>query len=496
MRRRPGAEPAHPTSVARHRCRVLPRGPRRRRHRTADRAGAAGSAGTAASVCPGPAGRGRAGSAAAGSRHRRPAGGGLRGVRDRSPASQRGTRRQPWPRTARGVRPPAAPAHRRQHAHRNPSVHAPLPVLVGREVELRTMRRLLADAAAGSGSALLVRGTPGVGKSALLRAAAAEAAERGFGVLSTAGVETERWFPFAALHLLLQPVIASCRGTAGCAPGHLARSVRRRGRSARRTSGRVRRAGTSRGRRRPATGPAALRRRAMVRHTQPGGAELRRPANPRPLHPDRGRRPPRQHRAAHRGGSAGTTAGTPRPYGRRRSAGCRHAWPGAVDAGAHPGTLRGQSAGPGRTTQGRPGHRRGRTRPATDPATEGRVRRSYRHGEPFLPYVSSCPGRGADRGAGPAPRRVEPAHRLGRHRGRAARERRCGTGHSPRPPARIPSSADALGHLRTSDGHRAGGRSPHSGVSAARRTGASAISSGRGHVRPGRRTGRPARAVR
>jgi DNA-binding SARP family transcriptional activator/DNA-binding CsgD family transcriptional regulator len=84
---------------------------------------------------------------------------------------------------------------------------SPRPVLVGREAELRTMRRLLADAVAGSGSALLVRGTPGVGKSALLRAVAADAAERGFGVLSTAGVETERWFPFAALHLLLQPVL-------------------------------------------------------------------------------------------------------------------------------------------------------------------------------------------------------------------------------------------------------------------------------------------------
>ncbi|MDY7087393.1 MAG: BTAD domain-containing putative transcriptional regulator [Actinomycetota bacterium] len=83
----------------------------------------------------------------------------------------------------------------------------PRPAMVGRDAELRSLSRLLTDAAAGRGSALLVRGTPGVGKSALLRAAAAEAAERGFGVLSTAGVETERWFPFAALHLLLQPVL-------------------------------------------------------------------------------------------------------------------------------------------------------------------------------------------------------------------------------------------------------------------------------------------------
>ncbi|MER7280989.1 BTAD domain-containing putative transcriptional regulator [Dactylosporangium sp. NPDC000244] len=82
----------------------------------------------------------------------------------------------------------------------------PAPVMVGRDAELRAMRRLLTDATAGRGSALLVHGTPGVGKSALLRAVGADAAQRGFIILSTAGVETERWFPFAALHLLLQPI--------------------------------------------------------------------------------------------------------------------------------------------------------------------------------------------------------------------------------------------------------------------------------------------------
>ncbi|MFF5288896.1 AAA family ATPase [Paractinoplanes globisporus] len=80
------------------------------------------------------------------------------------------------------------------------------PAMIGREAELSTLRNLLAEAGHGRGSTLLVHGTAGVGKSALLRAAGADAAERGFTVLSTAGVETERWFPFAALHLLLQPM--------------------------------------------------------------------------------------------------------------------------------------------------------------------------------------------------------------------------------------------------------------------------------------------------
>ncbi|BCJ61793.1 ATP-binding protein [Micromonospora endophytica] len=80
------------------------------------------------------------------------------------------------------------------------------PVLVGRDAERDSLRRLLAETAAGHGHTLLIHGPPGVGKSALLRTVAADAADRGFAVLSTAGVETERWFPFAALHLLLQPV--------------------------------------------------------------------------------------------------------------------------------------------------------------------------------------------------------------------------------------------------------------------------------------------------
>ncbi|MGW2937559.1 ATP-binding protein [Streptomyces sp. NPDC001156] len=78
--------------------------------------------------------------------------------------------------------------------------------MIGRDEELRTLRGVLSDAAAGHGDVLLVHGTAGVGKSALLRTFGAEAAESGFRVLRTSGVETEQWLPFAALQLLLQPV--------------------------------------------------------------------------------------------------------------------------------------------------------------------------------------------------------------------------------------------------------------------------------------------------
>ncbi len=80
--------------------------------------------------------------------------------------------------------------------------------MIGRDEELRILRRLLTDAADGRGSALLIHGTAGVGKSALLRTVGAEGTEGGFKVLSAAGVETERWLPFAALQLLLQPAAA------------------------------------------------------------------------------------------------------------------------------------------------------------------------------------------------------------------------------------------------------------------------------------------------
>jgi DNA-binding CsgD family transcriptional regulator len=77
--------------------------------------------------------------------------------------------------------------------------------MIGRDEELRTLRALLTETAAGHGSALLVHGTTGVGKSALLHTIGADAAESGFRVLRTSGVETEQWLPFAALQLLLQP---------------------------------------------------------------------------------------------------------------------------------------------------------------------------------------------------------------------------------------------------------------------------------------------------
>src|ERR1700683_4801212 len=51
--------------------------------------------------------------------------------------------------------------------------------LIGRESEMATLTGLMKEAARGRGSSVLIEGEPGIGKSALVRAVAAEAAEAG-----------------------------------------------------------------------------------------------------------------------------------------------------------------------------------------------------------------------------------------------------------------------------------------------------------------------------
>jgi predicted ATPase len=78
--------------------------------------------------------------------------------------------------------------------------------LLGRDPECAAIDRLLDDARAGAGGALVVRCEPGIGKSALLDYAKQRAVP--MAVLSAAGVEAESDLAFAALHGLLRPVLA------------------------------------------------------------------------------------------------------------------------------------------------------------------------------------------------------------------------------------------------------------------------------------------------
>ena len=79
--------------------------------------------------------------------------------------------------------------------------------LVGRDEEQGFLKSVL-DEVATRGRAVVLRGEPGIGKSRLLSATARAAGEQGFSVLTTTGVQSEAYLPFAGLHQLLRPVRA------------------------------------------------------------------------------------------------------------------------------------------------------------------------------------------------------------------------------------------------------------------------------------------------
>lgn len=77
--------------------------------------------------------------------------------------------------------------------------------LVGRDDELGRIGRLLTDARAERSGAVVVRGEPGIGKSALLDRAVSMARSEGFQVLRGIGVESDSKLAYGGLHHLLFP---------------------------------------------------------------------------------------------------------------------------------------------------------------------------------------------------------------------------------------------------------------------------------------------------
>ena len=75
---------------------------------------------------------------------------------------------------------------------------------VGRDAELGKLEELLATVRAGGSAALVVRGEPGIGKSALLEQLIPSAS--GLRVVHAAGVEGEVDLPYAGLHQLCRPM--------------------------------------------------------------------------------------------------------------------------------------------------------------------------------------------------------------------------------------------------------------------------------------------------
>jgi DNA-binding CsgD family transcriptional regulator len=78
-------------------------------------------------------------------------------------------------------------------------------VLVGRDRECARIDELLEGALAGESGALIVRGEPGIGKTALLDYAASRADE--MELLTTGGIEAEADLAFAGLYGLLRPIL-------------------------------------------------------------------------------------------------------------------------------------------------------------------------------------------------------------------------------------------------------------------------------------------------
>ena len=87
--------------------------------------------------------------------------------------------------------------------------------LVGREAELQVLAGLIsrgsADRRRAEGAAIVLTGEPGIGKSALLAEAGAQARAAGYRVLTATGIESEAQLPFAGLHQLLRPVMSGAR---------------------------------------------------------------------------------------------------------------------------------------------------------------------------------------------------------------------------------------------------------------------------------------------
>jgi tetratricopeptide (TPR) repeat protein len=78
-------------------------------------------------------------------------------------------------------------------------------MLIGRSAECATLEEILADARQGRSRVLVLRGEPGIGKTALLRSTAEQA--KGFTVVNARGVESEAELAFAGLADLTRPLL-------------------------------------------------------------------------------------------------------------------------------------------------------------------------------------------------------------------------------------------------------------------------------------------------
>jgi AAA ATPase domain len=154
--------------------------------------------------------------------------------------------------------------------------------VIGREAELARVERALDTVRAGGSDVLVLRGQPGIGKTALLRAAIDGA--DGMTVLRARGLEGEADLPFAGLAELCEPVLALRDRLPGAQAAALAGALEllQAGR-AQPVPDIVARRGPARGRARAAAAGARrvrARRGAAVRRARPPRAARHRRGHP------------------------------------------------------------------------------------------------------------------------------------------------------------------------------------------------------------------------
>jgi DNA-binding CsgD family transcriptional regulator len=103
-------------------------------------------------------------------------------------------------------RPVQAPRSGPQQRENGDRLHAASPVLYGRDDDITLINGLI-DRVRDAGSALVVSGEPGIGKSTLLDAAQDHSRACGMRVLRLSGVTSEAHLPFGALHQAVGPML-------------------------------------------------------------------------------------------------------------------------------------------------------------------------------------------------------------------------------------------------------------------------------------------------
>jgi predicted ATPase len=83
------------------------------------------------------------------------------------------------------------------------------PLILDRDAELTAITAAITAAAGGRGTLIVVQGPAGIGKTAILRAACAEAGAQGMRTLAARGLALEQGFSYGVVRQLLEPVHAA-----------------------------------------------------------------------------------------------------------------------------------------------------------------------------------------------------------------------------------------------------------------------------------------------